>query len=180
MAIGNHEDESDEGNKKYMSSFGLSKPYCSFNYRNIHVLLMVTDSSFKSGSAQYNLVKNDLQNAKNNANTKWIVVVLHKVMYTSKNTCSSSSCSQSGCAQSLRSTYHKIFDQNNVDIVFQEPVHNYQHSYPIKYSGGFTPTITSARSTNYNDSVGEIFIKVGTGSQHSCFVREIFIHKIST
>ena len=147
--FGNHEDESDEGNSKYMSSIGLSKPYYSFNYRNVHVLVMATHSSFKSGTAQYNLVKNHLQNAKNNTNIKWIVVVLHKVMYTSKNTCSSSSCSQSGStAQSLRSTYHKIFDQNNVDVVFQGHVHNYQRSYPIKYSGGSTPAITSTRSTN--------------------------------
>lgn len=65
MAIGNHEDESHEGNKKYMSSFGLSKPYCSFNYRNIHVLVMVTDLSFKPGSAHHNFVKHDFQNAKN-------------------------------------------------------------------------------------------------------------------
>jgi Calcineurin-like phosphoesterase len=164
IAIGNHEDASGEGFSKYMSTFGLTKPYYSFNYQNVHVLVMATDSNFKSGSAQYNFVKNDLQNAKNNANIKWIVVVLHKVMYTSKNTCSSSSCSSSGStAQSLRSTYHKIFDQNNVDIVFQGHVHNYQRSFPVKYSGGSTPTITSTSSTNYNDPAGEIFVTVGTG-----------------
>jgi hypothetical protein len=164
MAIGNHEDASDEGFSKYMSAFGLTKPYYSFNYQNVHVLIMATDSNFKSSSAQYNFVKNDLQNAKNNANIKWIVVVLHKVMYTSKNTCSSSSCSNSGStAQSLRSTYHKIFDQNNVDIVFQGHIHNYQRSFPVKYSGASTPTITSTSSTNYNDPSGEIFVTIGTG-----------------
>jgi hypothetical protein len=164
IAIGNHEDSSGEGFSKYMSTFGLTKPYYSFNYQNVHALVMATDSNFKSGSAQYNFVKNDLQNAKNNANIKWIVVVIHKVMYTSKNTCSSSSCSNSGStAQSLRSTYHKIFDQNNVDIVFQGHVHNYQRSFPVKYSSGSTPTITSTSSTNYNDPAGEIFVTVGTG-----------------
>src|SRR4249920_3221454 len=164
IAIGNHEDTPGEGFSKYMNTFGLTKPYYSFNYQNVHVLVMSTDSNFKSGSAQYNFVKNDLQNAKNNANIKWIVVVLHKIMYTSKNTCSSSSCSNSGStAQSLRSTYHKIFDQNNVDIVFQGHVHNYQRSFPVKYSGGSTPTITSTSSTNYNDPAGEIFVTVGTG-----------------
>ncbi len=129
IVIGNHEDESDEGNSKYMSSFGLSKPYYSFNYQNVHVLVMATDSSFKSGSAQYNSVKSDLQNVKNNANLKWIVVILHKVMYTSKNKCSSSSFSNSGSsAQSLRTNYHKMFDQNDVDVVLQGHVHNYQRS----------------------------------------------------
>jgi hypothetical protein len=164
IAIGNHEDASNEGFSKYMSTFGLTKSYYSFNYQNVYVLIVATDSNFKSGSAQYYFVKNDLQNAKNNANIKWIVVVLHKVMYTSKDTCSSSSCSNSGSTgQSLRSTYHKIFDQNNVDIVFQGHVHNYQRSFPVKYSGGSTPTITSTSSTNYNDPAGEIFVTVGTG-----------------
>jgi len=164
IAIGNHEDESSEGNSKYMSSFGLSKPYYSFNYQNVHVLVMATDTSFKSGSAQYNFVKSDLQNAKNNQNIKWIIVVIHKVMYTSKNTCSSSSCSNSGStAQSLRSCCHKIFDDNNVDVVLQGHVHDYQRTFPIKYSGSSNPTITSTSSTNYNDPKGEIFVTVGTG-----------------
>lgn len=181
LAIGNHEDESDEGNSKYMSSFGLSKPYYSFNYQNVHVLVMATDSSFKSGSAQYNFVKSDLQNAKNNANIKWIVVVLHKVMYTSKNTCSSSSCSNSGStAQSLRTNYHKVFDQNNVDVVLQGHVHNYHRSYPIKYSGSSNPTnptITSTTSTNYNDPAGEIFVTVGTVGVniHALFGKASFV-----
>ncbi len=164
IAIGNHEDESDEGNSKYMSTFGLSKPYYSFNYQNVHVLVMATDSNFGSGSAQANFVKNDLQNAKNNQNIKWIIVVLHKVMYTSKNTCSSSSCSNSGStAKALRVGYHKLFDNNNVDIVFQGHVHDYQRTYPIKYSGSSTPIVTSTSSTNYNDPAGEIFVTIGTG-----------------
>src|ERR1044071_3073080 len=57
IAIGNHEDDSDEGFSGYMSHFGLSQTYYSFNYQNTHVLVMDSDrNSFSSGSLQYNFV----------------------------------------------------------------------------------------------------------------------------
>jgi Calcineurin-like phosphoesterase len=165
IAIGNHEDDSDEGFSTYMSKFGLSKTYYSFNYNNVHVLVMDTDRvSFSSGSAQYNFVKNDIQSASQNSNIKWIIVYLHKPFYTSPNTCSSSSCSNTGStAKSLRSTYHSMFDKAGVDVVLQGHVHNYQRTFPVKYDGSSTPTVTSNNPTNYNNPAGEIFVTVGTG-----------------
>ena len=162
--IGNHENDASEDFNTYMNHFGLSSPYYSFNYQNVHVLTMATESIFSSGSSQYNFVVNDLQTASQDPNIRWIIVNLHKVMYTSPNTCGSSSCSNSGStAQSLRSTYHTLFDQHGVDLVLQGHVHNYQRTYPIKYSGGSNPTITDSSSNNYNDPQGEIFATVGTG-----------------
>ena len=165
IAIGNHEDESSEGFSQYMNAFGLSKTYYSFNYNNVHVLVMDTDHvSFSSGSSQYNFVKSDLSSASQNSNIKWIIVYLHKEFYTSPNTCSSSSCSNTGStAKSLRSTYHAMFDKYGVDLVLQGHVHNYQRTYPVTYDGSSSPTITSSSSTNYNDPKGEIFAIVGTG-----------------
>lgn len=165
IAIGNHEDENGEGFSTYMSKFGLSKTYYSFNYNNVHILVMDTDRvSYSSGSSQYNFVKSDLQTASQNSNIKWIIVYLHKPLYTSANTCSSSSCSNTGStAKALRSTYHSMFDKYGVDVVLQGHVHNYQRTYPVKYDGTSTPTITSSSSTNYNNPAGEIFVIVGTG-----------------
>jgi Calcineurin-like phosphoesterase len=165
IAIGNHEDDDSEGYQTYKSHFGLGNPYYSFNYNNVHVLVMDTDrTSFSSGSSQYNFVKNDLQSAKANSNIKWIIVYLHKPMYTSPNSCSSSGCTNGGStATSLRNTYHAMFDQNNVDVVLQGHVHDAQRTYPIKYSGGSTPTKTSSATTDYNDPQGEVFAVVGTG-----------------
>jgi hypothetical protein len=162
--IGNHENNPSEDFSTYMSHFGLSNPYYSYNYQNIHVLTIATESSFSSGSSQYNFVVNDLQTASQNPNIKWIIVNFHKVMYTSPNTCGSSSCSNTGStAQSLRNNYHALFDQYGVDLVLQGHVHNYQRTYPIKYSGGSSPTITDSNSNNYIDPQGEIFATVGTG-----------------
>jgi len=167
IAIGNHEDDSDEGFSGYMSHFGISQTYYSFNYQNTHVLVMDSDKvSFSSGSAQYNFVINDLQTASQNPNINWIIVYIHKQMYTSPNTCSASSCSNTASdATSLRNTYHAKFEQYGVDLVLNGHVHNYQRTFPIKYDSGSpsSPTVTSSNTNSYTNPTGQIFVTVGTG-----------------
>jgi len=164
IAIGNHEDDSNEDFSKYMSSFGLSSTYYSLEYptRNLLVIIMDTDhSSYSSGSSQYNFVLNELKKP-----FQWKIVALHKQMYTSPNTCGSSSCSNTGSdATNLRNIYQKWFDQYGVDLVLNGHLHNYQRPYPIKYDSGSpsSPIITSTSSTDYTDPAGEIFATVGTG-----------------
>ena len=162
IVIGNHEDQNSEGFKQYMSHFGLSKPYYSFNYQNVHVLVMATDSSYSSGSSQYNFVKNDLKVASQDRNINWIIVMIHKPLYSSPNTCISSSCKGS---TSLVNTYHPLFDKYKVDLVLEGHVHNYQRTYPIKYNpnSALSPIKTSRNAFDYNDPEGEIFVIVGTG-----------------
>ena len=151
IAIGNHEDDSDEGFSGYMSHFGLSQTYYSFNYQNTHVLVMDSDKvSFSSGSAQYNFVINDLQTASQNPNIHWIIVYIHKQMYTSPDTCSASSCENTPSdATSLRDTYHAKFEQYGVDLVLNGHVHNYQRTFPIKYDSG-SPSSPTVNSSNTN------------------------------
>lgn len=61
ITIGNHEDDSSEGFSGYMSHFGLSQTYYSFNYQNTHFLVMDTDRNvYSSGSPQHSFVVNDL------------------------------------------------------------------------------------------------------------------------
>lgn len=160
--IGNHENDADEDLNKYLSSFGLSKQYYSYNFQNVHVLTMATEISFSTSSAQYNFVKNDLAAASTNPNIKWIIVNYHRAMYTSPNTCSSSTCHGSS---SLRDAYHPLFDKYGVDLVLQGHVHNYQRTFPIKYnpSSPSNPTKTSTSTSTYTDPPGEIFAIVGTG-----------------
>jgi len=167
IAIGNHEDDSSEGFSQYMSAFGLSSTYYAFTYGNARIIVMDTDhSSYSSGSSQYNFVISQLQQASQDSNIKWIIVYLHKEMYTSPNTCSSSSCSNTGSEPTnLRNIYHAKFDQYGVDVVLNGHVHNYQRTVPIKYDpvSPSSPTRTSTATTNYNDPFGEIFVTVGTG-----------------
>jgi len=167
ITIGNHEDDDSEGYSTYKNHFGLGNPYYSFDYQNVHVLVMDSDrTSYSSGSSQYNFVINDLQTKSQDPNIKWIIVYIHKQMYTSPNTCGSSSCSNTGTdATNLRNIYHAKFDQFGVDLVINGHLHNYQRTYPIKYDPGSpsSPTVTDSSATNYIDPEGEIFATVGTG-----------------
>ncbi len=161
ITIGNHEDDSDEGFSGYMSHFGLSQTYYSFNYQNTHFLVMDTDRNvYSSGSPQYNFVVSDLQSASQNPSIDWIIVYLHKFMYTSP--------SEESAFTSLRSTYHPIFQQYGVDLVLQGHQHNYQRTFPIKYNSNnpSDPTKTSTNLNDYSDTEGQIFAIVGTGGQN--------------
>jgi hypothetical protein len=161
IAIGNHEDDSNEGFSGYMNHFGLSQTYYSYNIQNTHLLVIDTDrNSFSSGSSQYNFVLSDLQAASQNPNIDWIVVYLHKMMYTSP--------SEESAFTTLRNTYHPIFQQYGVDIVLQAHQHTYQRTFPIKYNPNSpsNPTIVSANTNDYTDTDGQIFAIVGTGGQN--------------
>ena len=167
IAIGNHEDDSDEGFSGYMSNFGLSKTYYTMTFDNMRVIVMDTDhSSYSSGSSQYNFVVSELQKASQASNIKWIVVYLHKQLYTSPNTCGSSSCSNTGSdATNLRNIYGPKFDQYGVDLVMNGHVHNYQRTFPIKYDSGSpsSPIKTCSNTNTYGNCEGQIYVDVGTG-----------------
>ncbi|MGE5821093.1 MAG: LamG-like jellyroll fold domain-containing protein [Nitrososphaerota archaeon] len=163
IAIGNHENSGSEDLNTYLSHFGgLTRQYYSFNVQNVHFLVMATEISYSSGSAQHTFVKNDLAAASSNPDIDWIVVFFHKPMYSSSNSCSSSSCSG---VSSLRDTYHALFDQNGVDLVLEGHVHDYQRSAPIKFNANSksNPIVTNNNLNTYNDPEGEIHVIVGTG-----------------
>lgn len=160
--IGNHDDDTRKLLNSYLDHFGLSKQYYSFDFQNVHVLTMATELKYKSGSKQYNFVKNDLEQASQNSNIKWIIVNMHKPVYTSPNGCSASSCDGS---KTLRDAYHPLFDKYGVDLVLDAHVHTYQRSFPIKYNADnpSKPIITSSNKNNYNNPSGQIYALVGTG-----------------
>ena len=47
---------------------------------------MSTEEKFETNSEQYNFVVNDLRNAANNPDIKWIIVNMHYPFYSSPNT----------------------------------------------------------------------------------------------
>jgi predicted phosphodiesterase len=160
--IGNHDDDTKKLLNSYLKHFGLSKQYYSFDFQNIHVLTMATQLSYKEGSKQFNFVKEDLQEASKNPDIQWIIVNLHRPVYTSPNTCSASSCEGS---KTLRDVYHPLFDKYDVDIVLAGHGHNNQRSFPSEYNEEkpSKPIVTSSNKNNYKNPEGEIFAIVGTG-----------------
>jgi predicted phosphodiesterase len=159
IAIGNHDVITQQLLAQYMNHFGLSKQYYSFNFQNIHFLVMSTEVFFPMGSPEYNFVNNDLKAASTNPSIKWIIVSYHRPTYTSPSV-------HPGIVL-WRETYHPLFDQYHVDLVLQGHNHNYQRSYPIEFNSSNTesPIITSTQKNSYDKPKGEIYTIVGTGGQ---------------
>jgi hypothetical protein len=159
--FGNHED-SDNLINAYSNHFGLSKQFYSYDVHNVHVLTMSTEEKFETDSEQYSFVVNDLRNAANNPDIKWIIVNMHYPFYASPNTCKESDCAGN---EEYRDIYNPLFDKYGVDLVLQGHVHNYQRSFPLNFNqeSSSKPLVTSTSKTDYQNPNGVIFAIVGTG-----------------
>ncbi len=154
IAIGNHDIEK---LNIYTNHFGLREQYYSFNYYNVHLVVLSTELPYKPFSSQYEFVENDLSKAASDPNIDWIVVYFHKQMYTSP--------SNHDDYPTLRSTYHPLFDEYGVDLVLQAHNHNYERTYPIKFNSNSpsNPIATTTNTNTYTDPNGQIFATIGTG-----------------
>ena len=159
--FGNHE-ESDSLINSYLSHFSLTKQFYSYDIQNVHVLTMSTEEKFETDSEQYSFVVNDLRDAANNPDIKWIIVNMHYPFYASPNTCKESDCAGN---EEYRDIYHPLFDKYGVDLVLQGHVHNYQRSYPLNFNqeSPSKPLATSTSKADYQNPNGVIFAIVGTG-----------------
>jgi predicted phosphodiesterase len=157
IAIGNHDDPSSSLLNQYMSHFSLSKQYYSYNYQNAHFVVLSTEQT--GSSSQYAFVKSDLAKASSNSNIDWIIVYMHKPLYTSP--------SNHAGESTMRDRYHPLFDHYGVDLVLYGHNHAYERSYPMKYhkANPSIPIITSGSKESYNDPQGQIFATVGTGGR---------------
>jgi hypothetical protein len=163
ITIGNHENSAKTGFNQYKKSFGLtSNAYYSFDFQNVHFIIMNTQTPYTAGSSQYNFIKDDLSKADKNDNINWIIVVMHEPFYTSPTSCKIKSCQGIG---NLRDTYHPLFDTYKVDLVLGAHLHDYQRSFPLEYNSASSskPIMTSKIPSKYNDPKGEIYVIVGTG-----------------
>ena len=157
ITVGNHDDVSSSLLNQYMSYFNLSREYYSFNYQNAHFVVLSTEQT--TSSSQYDFVKSDLARASSNSSIDWIIVYMHKPLYTSPNKHAGDS--------TMRDRYHPLFDQYGVDIVLYGHNHAYERSYPMKYdkASRSIPIITNTSKGNYTDPQGEIFVTVGTAGE---------------
>ncbi|MGB8159631.1 MAG: discoidin domain-containing protein, partial [Nitrososphaeraceae archaeon] len=162
FSMGNHEE--DEGSPSslptsYLEKFGLGTSYYSFNYRNIHFLMLNSEIAFNSNSPQYSFAKNDLAIASTDAAIKWIIVGFHTPMYTSP--------SKHPPNVPFRDTYHPLFDKYDVDLVLQAHNHNYQRSNPMTFNDAKSsePLISSSQKNDYKVPAGEIYLVVGTAGR---------------
>lgn len=161
VTAGNHED-SDYALSSYYNFGNVpaqdteSGVYYSFNYGNVHfVMLNTNDSDSKGlGEAQLNWLKNDLQSAKENSNIKWTIVGMHKGLY------SSGSHSFDTEVVAMRGQLSSIFYDYDVDLVLQGHDHVYNTT-------GFLDRLGNTVNVRQDNSVvqkpqGIMYITLGT------------------
>ena len=147
----------------YMDLFGLKNQYYSFDYANVHFLMMSTEIPYENDSAQFKFVINDLKQASENSTTKWIIVANHRTMYPPYY--GPSITLDTSIGKKFRDTYHPLFDLYRVDLVLQGHVHYYQRSFPLKYNtlDPEIPIVTDLHKNYYIKPLGPMFITIGTG-----------------
>jgi hypothetical protein len=77
IAIGNHDYRGVGQLDRYMNHFGLKEQYYSFDYQNIHFIVLSTKIPYNATSAQYEFVKNNLPKAASDPNIDWIIVYFY-------------------------------------------------------------------------------------------------------
>jgi hypothetical protein len=164
IAIGNHEVEMESKLTEYIEHFNLTNQYYSFDYQNVHFIVMSDYVSWEIGSEQYRFVQNDLAKAATDPNIDWIMVTHHESAYISTRNYIVQD-NDNYDFEPWKETYHPLFEQYNVDLVLQGHHHSYQRSYPIKYNVDTpsNPIITDENTNNYTNPEGQIFATVGTG-----------------
>jgi predicted phosphodiesterase len=117
-SLGNH-----EGSSKTSYAFlqgpntdiSGSQNYYSFDYGDIHFLVLNSEESIRKGSPQYKFAEKDLQST----NKKWKIAVLHQPIYCAGG---------HGENKSLFDLSNEIFEKNNVSVVLSGHSHFYQRN----------------------------------------------------
>lgn len=158
ITLGHHDVEDGQAKMdQYLNSFGLEKPFYSYEYDKVHFLVMSAKSVYNKGSEQYNFILEDLKKASENKDVNWIVVSSYGPPYTSP--------SEHTAFKELRDVYHPIFEKYGVDLVLSGHNHNYQRTHPITYNPNDSsePVVTNDHSAEYSQKDGIVFAIVGTG-----------------
>lgn len=158
IAFGNHDFADQYILSNLERQFNLKPQSYSFNFNHIHFISLSTETEFEQDSTQYEFIERDLQQISSNPDIKWIVVFMHKPLYTTADF-------DKGDAKNLRKTYMKLFTEYGVDLVLHGHVQFYQRTYPILYNeeNPKTPLIINNGSSFYSSSDGTMFVDVGTG-----------------
>jgi len=105
------------------------KTWYSFNFGNIHFVLMSTEHNFDIGSEQYRFLENDLASV-NRSNTPWVIFSGHRPMYIDS-TAWDGPASDQMVAEELRRNVESLLFKYKVDLALWGHHHSYQRSCPV-------------------------------------------------
>jgi len=105
------------------------QPWYSFDYGNIHFILMSTEHDFRHKTVQYNWIENDLR-AVNRSITPWIIFSGHRPMYIDSTNYDPKYGDQT-VATVLRDHIEPLLIQYRVNLAFWGHHHSYQRTCPV-------------------------------------------------
>eukprot|EP00164_Ancoracysta_twista_P016898 GFYU01028567.1.p1 GENE.GFYU01028567.1~~GFYU01028567.1.p1 ORF type:complete len:355 (+),score=133.72 GFYU01028567.1:160-1065(+) len=112
------------------SGNGWDNWYYSFNYGNVHVIMMSTEHDFTKGSKQNQWLEADLK-AVDRSVTPWVVVGGHRPMYSSEEP-------ENGydyvIGQHMSEAFEDLLHEYKVDVAFWGHMHTYERTCPV-YKG---------------------------------------------
>lgn len=161
---GNHEYEESGKLAPYLTFFAHSKTYFSFDFQNVHILVLDSNASkvpLSPGSAQHDFATADLTAQDSRSQIDWIFVVMHHPWYTPGGHHPANEFSQV-------QAFHQLFTDHKVDFVMCGHNHNWQRTHQIAYSGTVSaPTIIDSSSPYVHGAGGLMHIVTGTGGHDS-------------
>ncbi len=107
-----------------------NESFFSFDYGNLHVIVLDTTKDYSEGSEQKNWLKSDLVRACADQDTDWIVACCHYPPYSSGG---------HGSEMTVRSELSPLFEAHGVDIVFSGHDHSYER---IRQQNGVVYIVT--------------------------------------
>jgi len=159
IAVGNH--DVDHQNE-YQTYYNLPKEFYSFDFGNVHFIILATDSNIWIAGEQFQFLSTDLQSTANNSAIDWIIVGLHKPIYSDgMNILIRDSKNIIDLEHMIywRTIVQPLFDNYGVDLVLQGHNQFYERFKPLS----FDSIVTDNNSSNYADPQGQIYVTVGTG-----------------
>eukprot|EP01096_Ripella_sp_DP13-Kostka_P007504 TRINITY_DN2732_c0_g1_i2.p1 TRINITY_DN2732_c0_g1~~TRINITY_DN2732_c0_g1_i2.p1 ORF type:complete len:446 (-),score=161.00 TRINITY_DN2732_c0_g1_i2:59-1396(-) len=131
-----------------------SSMFFSFDYSNTHFVSISTETDYPG--APYNPVfgdqltwlDQDLQKARQNPNTKWIVVVGHRPIYSSHGDQSDGSFPIE-YASKIQSAFEDTFYKYHVDLFVVGHVHSYERTYPVYKDLNIEKSYNNPKYTTY-------------------------------
>lgn len=139
-AVGNHESIDDfTGFKLRYAMDSLQKHsgggyfYYSFDYGNVHTIILSSETDFHVGSQQHKWLVQDLKSIDRSL-TPWVVASWHTPWYNSNK-------AHHKEGQKMRKIYEPLFHQYKVDLAVVGHVHAYERTFPV-YDYHVTPGAT--------------------------------------
>jgi len=117
-------------NRFLMPTTSHTKQWYSFNYGNIHFVMMSTEINFTVGSEQYLWLENDLMSVDRSV-SPWLIFAGHRPMYIDS-TDVNGPASDIVVSAELKESLEPLLVQYQVDLALWGHHHSYQRTCPIE------------------------------------------------